>query len=155
MSEIVQIDKHAIVSRIDHFNKAWNDKDLGSLSKLLDKEVVYSYPVIKIGFINFPGKVIEGEFKLLKFWKKVFEKFDSIQEDKEIIEIKIDGDAIIVICDAHNHGLQLSCKLIIQLNSELLITNIAFTEVIKYNADEDLSVLSLLIKQFRLRFFSN
>jgi len=155
MSTLVQTDTEAVVLLIGKFNSAWNNKDLGQLSRFLAVDVKYQNPNIKLGVFNFPGKEIHGQFKVLQFWRGFFEKFKSIEEDKKVLSIKKQDNGYHVICDAHNHGLRLSSKLIIILNSELQIREFNFTKVTKYKAEETISVFTLLIKQLKAKYFSN
>jgi ketosteroid isomerase-like protein len=155
MTTTLKTNTTTIVSAINDFNLAWNEKNLNRLARFLADDVIYINPTIKLGFVNITGKKLEGIFELLKFWKSLFQKFKSLPEDKVILSIEESGDNHIVTCRADNHGLELSSKLIIHFNSQLLISRIEFTEVTQYKKEAPVSLVSILAKQLRSRFFNN
>lgn len=152
---LYRTDSEAIVSIVDRFNTAWNERDLSKISNLLAQDVVYSNPPAKLSFINIPGKEVFGLFKVLQFYKSIFERFNATQEEKFITNVEHENNKTIVSCNVHNHGLKISSKLTLHLNNELYITKIKFTKVTRYKGEKELSAVSLLLKQFKARYLKN
>jgi len=136
-------------SNLQTFIDAWNEKDLCQLSSCVSDKIVYSNPPIKLGFFSFPGKKIKGRFNVLKFWKRFFSKFETIEEEKEILSIEKIGKKYVVHCHIHNFNLGISSKTIFKFNKKSLIDDISFGKVTHLKAEKEISVISILLKQFK------
>jgi hypothetical protein len=141
-------------THLQTFIDAWDEKDLCTLSGCLSKNIVYSNPPIQLGFFNLPGKQIIGRFNVLKFWEHFFSKFGTIHEQKEIISIEKKGKKYLVHCRIHNYDLGVSSKTVFRFNKQLLIDEITFSKVTHLKAEKEISVVSLLIKQFKKKIFN-
>lgn len=154
MALLTYTDTKIAAAKIDDFSAAWNDKDLGLLAQYISADVIYNNPPINLGFFRMKGKKVSGRFYVLKFWKKFFDGFETIHEEKEILRIKYDVANYIVTCNIHNYNFGVSIKSIFCLNNDLLINKIEFMNITDLKKDKELSALALLLKQLKKKILN-
>ena len=148
-TSIFDIDRETIATQFKDFNSAWNNQDLVSLANFITDDISYSNPSFNFGVFIMKGRQIFGRFDVLKFWKKYQTKLEKVEEEKEIVDIRVEENSYIIISKIHNYNLGVSSTGVFRMTKDLLIDKIDFSNITELKSDKKINIISIQMKQFQ------
>ena len=141
-----------IQSKLQEFRKAWNRQDLNEMVQFITTDIIFSIPPVKLGFLNLPGRNVQGTLKMLKMWQQYFDDFVMYEEDKDFREVRETDTGYLADCIIHYPHIGVSCEIKISFNKEFKISKFDFREVRSYRETKKASKVKLITKYVKGKF---